>query len=496
MPLTTREVGVSSFTEEISSLDRRSTYVENRAYANVLENNFTTPYTLNNKSSIINVPAGYSDGALASLRPSSGANLADFDFTRASVATRVNEQGLIEQVAIDIPRIDYTDGTGSWLFEPQSTNIVTDSEALTYFNVQTNATTSSVSITNPKGESGAIKYIPDSGTGGNRSISKNLTGLSGLHTFSVFAKKDELRYLFLRMRNAPSDMAVFDLQDGVVSDTKQTTQLVANSPKIENYGNGWYRCSATFDPSGSTTAGQLTFSFSADNTGSQTSSFNGDGVSGLFLWGAQIEVGSYATSYIITSGATVTRSADVANNSGNAELFNDSEGVLYAEIAALADDSTIRTISINDSSNDNEVRVRIRDLNRLNFELRANGVSEIFMNLTVNDVTKFAKVAFKYKSGESSVFVNGTEVFSMNQTFTFTDTLNQLSFQTGNSIQNFYGKAKCVAVFKEALTDEELAQITSTTQQEVFYAMRDRMNMKNYDYYEFDDYTTRLKKLF
>ena len=63
MPLTTKEVGVSSFTEEISSLDRRSTYVENRAYANVLENNFTTPYTLNNKSSIINVPAGYSDGA-------------------------------------------------------------------------------------------------------------------------------------------------------------------------------------------------------------------------------------------------------------------------------------------------------------------------------------------------------------------------------------------------------------------------------------------------
>ena len=77
-------------------------------------------------------------------------------------------------------------------------------------------------------------------------------------------------------------MAVFDLQDGVVSDTKQTTQLVANGAKIENYGNGWYRCSATFDPSGSTTAGQLTFSFGADNTGSVTNNFDGDGVSGLF----------------------------------------------------------------------------------------------------------------------------------------------------------------------------------------------------------------------
>ena len=60
----------------------------------------------------------------------------------------------------------------------------------------------------------------------------------------------------------------------------------------------------------------------------------------------------------------------------------------------------------------------------------------------------------------------------------------------------FYGNVKSLAVFKEALTDEELAQITSATQQEVFYQMRDRMNIKNYDYYEFGDYTTRLKKLF
>jgi len=57
-------------------------------------------------------------------------------------------------------------------------------------------------------------------------------------------------------------------------------------------------------------------------------------------------------------------------------------------------------------------------------------------------------------------------------------------------------KNKSVAVFKEALTDEELAKITSTTQQEVFYEMRDKMLQINADYYEFGDYTTRLKKLF
>ncbi len=387
---------------------------------------------------------------------------ADFDFTRASVATRVNEKGLIEEVASGIPRIDYTSGFGSWLLEPESTNIVTDSEELTYFNSILNATTSSVSITNPKGESGAVKFIPDSGTGGNRSIARFVSGLSGLHTFSVFAKKDELRYLFLRMRNTPADMAVFDLQDGVVSDFNTNSQIVANSAKIENYGNGWYRCSATFDPSQSSNVGVLFFSFSADNTGSTTTQFDGDGVSGLFLWGAQMEAESYATSYIPTEGSTVTRSADVANNSGNADLFNNSEGVLYAEIAALADDLTSRTISISDGSNDNEVRIVYRTLsNQLNFQVRTNGGTDIFRSITVSDITEFAKVAFKYKSGESSVFVNGTEVVIIGQTFTFSNTLNQLRFEDGASFNDFRGKTKELSVFKEALTDLELETLTS-----------------------------------
>ena len=113
-----------------------------------------------------------------------------FTFDRASTATVVNKQGLIETVGIDEPRIDFLNNTkGHLLLEPERRNIVTDSEALTYFSSQKDSTTLSVSITNPKGESGAIKYIPDSGTRGNRSISKNLTELSGLHTQSVFAKK-------------------------------------------------------------------------------------------------------------------------------------------------------------------------------------------------------------------------------------------------------------------------------------------------------------------
>ena len=388
---------------------------------------------------------------------------ADFDFTRGSSATRVNEKGLIEEVASGIPRIDYTSGFGSWLLEPQSTNLVTYSDALTYFNVQTNATTSSVSITNPKGESGAIKYIPVSGTGGNRSIQRNLSGLSGLHTISVFAKKDELRYLFLRMRNSPSDMAVFDLQDGVVSDTKQTTQLVANSSKIENYGNGWYRCSATFDPSGSNTAGQLIFSFSADNIGSDTFNFDGDGTSGLFLWGAQIEQKSFVTTYISTSGSTVTRSADVANKSGNADLFNDSEGVLYAEIAALADDQTFRQMSINGTSS-NTIRILYGSTsNEIRGFVQVYNSTKADISYISSDITKNTKIAFKYKQNDFALWVDGFKQGTDTDGVTFpSGTLNSFDFNDNGTGGNpFYGKTKELAVFKEALTDAELETLTS-----------------------------------
>ena len=82
-----------------------------------------------------------------------------FTFDRGSSATVVNKQGLIETVGTDEPRIDFLNNTkGHLLLEPERRNIVTDSEELTYFNGQTNSTTSSVSITNPKGESGAIKF--------------------------------------------------------------------------------------------------------------------------------------------------------------------------------------------------------------------------------------------------------------------------------------------------------------------------------------------------
>ena len=120
-----------------------------------------------------------------------------------------------------------------------------------------------------------------------------------------------------------------------------------SNPKIEDYGNGWYRCSAE-----ATATQAVHFNMSK---GSSTGSSVVGTDEYLYIWGAQIEEQSYATSYIPTNGATNTRLQDIANNSGNSSLINSTEGVLFLEIAALADDSTDRRITISDGTNNNRV---------------------------------------------------------------------------------------------------------------------------------------------
>ena len=384
---------------------------------------------------------------------------ADFDFTRASIATRVNEQGVIEEVASGIPRIDYTSGFGSWLLEPFRRNIADYSEDGTEWDAINVTVSLDSSINKPDGIAGAYK-VTDNTTLGQHRVDVRPTVVNGTqYAFSAFVKQAEnsdVDFMFLFFASKFAEKRIyFNLSNGTA---------IGSDGTIEDYGNGWYRVSATATANAD---GVGVFGVNLINNDSGLT-YAGTGNGAIYVFGMQVEdAGSggdaeYVTSYIPTSGSIVTRSAETANNSGNADLFNDSEGVLYAEIAALADSLTSRTISISDGSNDNEVRIVYRTLsNQLNFQVRTNGGTDIFRSITVSDITEFAKVAFKYKSGESSVFVNGTEVITISQTFTFSNTLNQLRFEDGSSFTDFYGKTKELAVFKEALTDAELETLTS-----------------------------------
>jgi len=416
------------------------------------------------KASIITTPTAYSDGVLHSVKPSESP-YADFTFTRNDAGTRVNASGNIESVGVDLPRIDYRGGSGSWLLEPQSQNLIKYSEDFSqgsYFTL-TSASVSSSTITDPTENQNSFKLIPDNGTGGNRSIGRNFLNLTNLHTFTCFAKKAEYNYLMLRTRNGPNTAVMFNLDNGTYNVNATSVALV--SAKIDDYGNGWYRCSITLDPSQMNTVGQIFVSLSVGITGNETNSFSGDGVSGVYIFGMQFEEQSYPTSYIATSGDPQTRGADSATNAGSSDLISSTEGVLYAEIAALTnEDSTYRVIALSNGNSGEFVFVGFTNINNIYAYVGSQSIAYF----TPTDATDFNKVAIKYEDNNCKLFINGVQVGTINTTATVPSGLDRLNFDSGLGGSPFDGNIKCVAVFKEALTDAELTCLTTPNISRIF----------------------------
>ena len=384
----------------------------------------------------------------------------EFDFSRGTTATFVGRNGLIQESAIDVPRIDFTDDpTGHLLLEPQSTNILAYSQDFSqnYWGKQS-ATVTTSTITDPTGDQNSFKLVPNSGTGGNRSIGKNFTGLSGLHTQSVFAKKGEYNYIALRTRNGPTASVMFDLENGTFN--VNLTSVAFVSAKIEDYGSGWYKCSMTLDPSQMSSAGRIYTSFSVGITGNETNSFDGDGTSGVYIFGAQFEQKSYPTSYIPTSGSAVTRNQELCNNSGTVNDFNSEEGVLYAEIASLAGDDTVGQLTISNGTASECVKILYLSSNSIRFEtITASGVNFV-KDITATRNGEFDKLAIQYKSNDYKVYFNGVSQSVTQRTGTPIG-LNKIAFDRGDGGSKFFGKTKNLKVFKRALTDAELQELTT-----------------------------------
>ena len=324
------------------------------------------------KASILLTPTANDNGSMLSIKPTNGDG--DFTFSRNGNASRVNSSGIIVTEGANLSRINYENGCGSWLLEPQSTNIYLNSETLSTQNNTTLASTYTVSFYG----TGTITF-------------------SGTHTGSLVG-----------------------------------TSLTD-------------RVSATF----TATSGTLTSTVTGTVTKGQLENLN------------------FATSYIPTSGATSTRLQDLATGSGNSTLINSTEGVLYAEIAALANDGTRRAISINNGSTTDYLFFRYITQSSINHKFqiifRSGGINVVNEQYNLSNNLDFNKIAFSYKLNEFKIFVNGLQIGStITSGNVFGTTINSLDFFDFNGTNKFYGKVKCVAVYKEALTDAQLQSLTTT----------------------------------
>jgi len=193
-----------------------------------------------------------------------------------------------------------------------------------------------------------------------------------------------------------------------------------------------------------------------------------------------MEAGSYPTSLIHTSGSAVTRSSDFANNAGNSDLFNDSEGVLYAEILPNKPPvGTYELIGISDNTASNVVTLGAnQDSTRLFIGLRRSGVYQALFEPNAN-FTEYQKIAISYKVNDFKLYINGTQIASDSSGDIFpSNTLNSLNFNFDNSSSShpYKGKVKMVAVFKEALTDLELEKLTGYNNHELYMNYYNRLS--------------------
>lgn len=367
----------------------------------------------------------------------------EFDFSRGSLATFVGENGLIQESATNTPRIDFkNNASGHLLLEPQRTNLIINSENFE----GTNWTDFSVTLTSgqssPDGNNNAYLVEPIDSIFLLFAIST--VNPSTEYTFSYFFKegtKDTVKIAFY-------------------NDTASTFITLDATQSFIDYGNGWKRIITNV-----TTPSGCTSLFSYIDRSSVVGTF--------YAWGAQLEEGSYPTSYIPTSGSAVTRSAEVCNNSGSEQDFNDSEGVLYANTKTFEHPISLNNwMSINDGSASNSIAILFETTGTIVGRCDASGSNQSFLSYNIN-YTDYKKVAFKYKASDFALWVDGFEVSTVSSGNAPTG-LSELDFNYGAGSNNWIGNTKEIGYYDAVLTDAELEALTSYTS---FTDMANELNL-------------------
>jgi len=373
-----------------------------------------------------------------------------FNVERDSIATRVNKQGLIEVVGKDKLRIDYTDSAkGVALLEPSRTNSLLQS------NQFDTTWTISADLNLTSNQSGVFgsndAWLLKKNVDGSRYIQQSLSLSSAQYSYSVYLKAESTNWAFLWSYDGSASVnAYFDLENGVVG---QTGGADLDGTNIESVGNGWYRCTLIY-----THAPDLIRIYPANSNGDTATGAD----NGIYIQHAQLEAGSYATSYIPTSGSTVQRQADVVNGSGNSEVFNDSEGVLFADIAALTDIATSERIVISDGiSSSNRVVIEYDEtFGLVKFWVTGSGTTNGEVQISGVNKTQINKISMLYETNVLKVYINGFNVGNGTGIVTPIG-LDNLKFEQAIGGNNFYGKAKEIGYYDATLTDSELEYLTS-----------------------------------
>jgi len=372
----------------------------------------------------------------------------------------INNVSVKESTKNNLARVDYDGTASSLLVEPERTNVIPYSEEISQYN-QSSSTASDNETISPDGTNNASKISKDGGNANDRVTTIITISNSTDYSLSAFIKNDDVANggvstIGARITGGTVFRQGYEWNGSTLSVTNSSQSGTRTNVLLEDYGNGWWKVGFSFTSDGT----EARLEFDIDRV-------NGTDTTAIFLWGAQLEAGSYGTSYIPNFGTAlgVTRVKDQYSKTGISNLINSTEGVLFLETAALADDGTNRYISISSSITPSDDYIYFRFMstsNRVLCRTRVGGSTISTIEKTITDTTDYNKYAIKWKSGDYAFWINGVEVGTdTNSTIFGADVLNQIRFDFPVGSGTFPSKVKQLQVFTTALTDTQLAALTS-----------------------------------
>jgi len=420
--------------------------------------------------SLLIVPARFKTGKLYTQIATTSAGVVlgssgDFNVTRATTATRFNSAGLIESVASGVPRLDYytsggTAGCPALLVEPSAQNLALQSQDFTTTWSPTNVTVSAnvTGTTDPFGTN--LADLLTATASGSARVVQTFGFVSGTtYTYSCFAKAGN-GFFGMPMENggvASGVAVIWNVSTGAFSVSGSVgSGYTLQAHNIENYGNGWYRCSMRV-LLGSTVTGNIRVNTSNGTMSSVVvQSDNGNSVN---VFGAQLETGSIATSYIPTTTATATRNAEVISLSGAVSgCIGQTEGTIYAEVDISAFVTGKRLVELSNGSAANRMVISVQG-SLIQFLVQNASSTQATIDSATLSAGTF-KVAGAYASNDFVFYVNGVKA---GEDFIGTvPTLNQINIgSTWNSILQFNDRIRAAALYTTRLTNAQLQALTT-----------------------------------
>ena len=355
------------------------------------------------------------------------------------------------ETRLNIPRLDYSNGTcPSLLVEPQRTNLLTYSSSFDDSSwVKSSTTISANTTTSPSGIQDAETSVFN--TSGQL---YKVVSTTAICTLSIYVKKGTNRYFSIQLEtNSLAYRAIYDLDTASVTFTGANTTAT-----IEDAGSGWYRVTAT-----NTTSDAIAYTtFQAAASGT---SVGGSGT--FYLWGAQLEAGSYSTSYIPTTSANVTRNADVISKTGISSLIGQTEGTLFVEEIYDSNaknngglDDTL--ISLTDGTSNNLISIFHYgpSIGNIVLFIRLSNTTQAVISTSASTSGTY-KIALAYKNNDVVGYVNGVQVGTdTSASIPATSAVVLYDPVTTNSATKTT-KYKAAALWKTRLTNDQLATLTT-----------------------------------